>query len=242
MSRLFDLNGPTLVVVPTVRQVCAACAAVMGSASTGGLLIAAAHTPGLQVRGYLSELGAVGAPWAGTYRAAILGIAVAVGLLAIAIEPVSLLAAGALGAAAALAAVSGTVRCTPGCPLPPTAAATPADIIHASASIAALTLVACAMLLLARTGADPLARACRYALVLVIALGTPVGAGIVLVGTGVFTGVLERAMMAVAIAWQVGVSAMAVHLQPPQLAEDPASPTTERHHSPPQPDPGTIDV
>src|SRR6266540_2582079 len=130
-------------------------------------------------------------------------------LLAVAYQPVSALAATALVVAAAFATVSALVRCTPGCPLPPQVAATPADIVHASASIAAFVLAACAMLGLARVAADPVARLCRYAVVLVTALGTPVGVGMVLVGRGLFTGVLERAMMAVAIAWLIGVSVLA---------------------------------
>lgn len=193
----------------------------MGGAATGGLLVVAAGTPGLRVRGSVSQLGAVGEPFAGTYRAAVFGIAVAVGLLAIAIKAVSLLATVALAAAAALGAVSATVRCTPGCPLPPTATATTADIIHVTVSTAAFVLVAFAMLLLARSGADSLARMCRYSVVLITALGTPVGVAIVSTGEGVFNGVLERAMIAVALAWQVGVSVMAARLTPAQLAKDP---------------------
>ncbi len=195
--------------VLTLGRICAACAAVLGSAAMGGLFVAVGGTPGLQVSGYVSELGAQGAPWARAYRAAILALGVGLALLAVAYQPVSALAATALVFAAAFATVSALVRCTPGCPLPPQVAATPADIVHASASIAAFVLAACAMLGLARVAADPVARLCRYAVVLVTALGTPVGVGMVLVGRGLFTGVLERAMMAVAIAWLIGVSVLA---------------------------------
>src|SRR6266511_2533861 len=181
--------------VLTLGRICAACAAVLGSAAMGGLFVAVGGTPGLQVSGYVSELGAQGAPWARAYRAAILALGVGLALLAVAYQPVSALAATALVFAAAFATVSALVRCTPGCPLPPQVAATPADIVHASASIAAFVLAACAMLGLARVAADPVARLCRYA--------------VVLVGRGLFTGVLERAMMAVAIAWLIGVSVLA---------------------------------
>jgi Protein of unknown function (DUF998) len=174
-----------------------------------GLLVAVAGTPGLRVSGYVSELGAQGAPWARTYRAAIVAIAVGLVLLAIVYRPVSAAAATLLVSAAVFGAVSASVRCTPGCPLPPEVGATPADTVHTGASITAFVLAAGAMLVLARVAVEPVARLCRYGIVLVVALGTPVGLGIVLVGRGLFTGVLERAMMAVAIAWLVGVSALA---------------------------------
>src|SRR6266511_1307628 len=133
-----------LAMVLTLGRICAACAAVLGSAAMGGLFVAVGGTPGLQVSGYVSELGAQGAPWARAYRAAILALGVGLALLG-----------------------------------------------------------------LAPVAADPVARLCRYAVVLVTALGTPVDVGMVLVGRGLFTGLLERAMMAVAIAWLIGVSVLA---------------------------------
>ncbi len=217
-SRGDSIFRRTLAAVSTVRQICGACAAVVGGAANVGLLVVAAGTPGLRIRGSVSQLGAVGEPFAGTYRTAILGIAVAVGLLAFAIGPVSLLAASALAATAALGAVSATVPCTPGCPIPPAANATTADIVHVTASTAAFVFLAGAMLLLARFGAAPLGAVSRYALVLVVALGTPVGVAIAVTGEGVFNGVFERAMMAVALAWLVGVSAMAARFTPGRLS------------------------
>jgi hypothetical protein len=186
---------------------------VLGCAAMGGLLVAVAGTPALRVSGYVSELGARGAPWAGVYRVAILAIAVGLGLLAIVYRPASVPAAAALTVAAGFGTVSASVTCTPGCPLPPEPGATRADIVHTGASIAGFVAAAVAMLLLARITAEPVARLCRYAVVLVTGLGTPVGVGIVLVGRGAFTGVLERAMMAVAIGWLVGVSGL-VALRP----------------------------
>jgi hypothetical protein len=184
-------------------------AAAMGCAAMGGLLVTVAGTPGLRVSGYVSELGARGAPWAGVYRVAILAIAAGLGLLAVLYRSISRLAAAALAIAAGFGTVSASVACTPGCPLPPETGATRADVVHTGASIAGFVMAACGMLALARIAADPLARLCRYAVVLVTGLGTPVGVGIVLVGRGLFTGVLERALMAVAIAWLIGVSVLA---------------------------------
>jgi hypothetical protein len=187
----------------TARQICAACAAVAGAASAGALVLVAAGTPGLRISGSVSQLGATGQPMAGTYQAAVLGIAVAVCLLAFGIAPVSRLAAAALAGTTVLGAVSAAVPCTPGCPLPPTSTATSADVAHVIASTAAFVLVAWAMLLLARSGTDRLARLSRSSVVLVTALGTPVGVALVATGEGLLNGVLERAMMAVALAWQV---------------------------------------
>lgn len=184
-------------------------AAVLGCAAMVGLLTAIAGTPGLRLRGYISELGAAGEPWAHTYRAAILALAVALTLLTVAARPVSGLAAVPLGAAAPFAGVSAAVRCTPGCPLPPTEPSTPSDVVHATASIAAFVLAACAMLVLAWRAADALIRRLNlWALVVVVAMGVPVGAGIVFVGRGAFTGVLERGMMAASITWLVALSAV----------------------------------
>lgn len=196
----------------TMRQTCAAGAAVIGAAAAGGLVIAAAGTPGLRLRGSVSQLGATGERFAATYQVAVLGIALAVGLLAISIEPISLLASGALVATAGLGTVSAVVPCSPGCPIPPDPTATTGDIVHVVASSAAFVFVACAMLLLARSGVESVARLCRYALVLVIALGTPVGVALVLTGEGIVNGVTERAMMAVALFWLVRVSMMAARL------------------------------
>jgi Protein of unknown function (DUF998) len=198
----------------TVRRICAVGAALLAATALGGLIVAALETPGLRVRGYVSELGADGAPWSGTYRAAMLGIAIGTALLAVAVEPVGRLIAVVLGTAAGLTAVSATVHCTPGCPLPPTADATPSDVVHASASIAAVTLAAVAMLLLVRFGPAALACLCRYAFLLVVGAGTPVGVGIVLVGRGAFTGVLERIMTLAAVGWLICASLLAAQLEP----------------------------
>jgi hypothetical membrane protein len=116
-----------------------------------------------------------------------------------------------------LGAVSAAVPCTPGCPLPPTPTATSADVAHVIASVAAFVLVACAMLLLARSGTDRLARLCRACVVLVSALGAPVAVALVVTGEGLLNGILERAMMTVALAWLIGVAALTARLTPTEL-------------------------
>jgi hypothetical membrane protein len=210
--------------VPTLRQLCAAGAAVLGGAATGGLLIVAAGTPGFRLQGSVSQLGAVGQPMAGTYRTSVFTIAIAAGLLAVAVVPISLLATVALTGSAAMGSVSASVRCTPGCPLPPAPSATKDDVVHVVASTVAFVLTAWAMLLLARSSTDALARFCRYSVVLVVALGTPVGLALILTGEGIFSGVFERAMMIVVLIWCVGVGAMAARSTPGQLVKEQPAP------------------
>jgi hypothetical protein len=207
----------------TLRRLSAWGAAALGCAAMVGLLTAIAGTPGLRLRGYISELGAAGQPWAVTYRAAILALAVALALLALVVRPVNGLAAVPLGAAAPFAGVAGSVRCSPGCPLPPTEPSTPPDVVHATASIAAFVLAACAMLVLAWRAADVLIRRlCLVALTTVVAMGVPVAVGIVFVGRGAFTGVLERGMIAAAIAWLVWLAALLARRTPAAVRAGPA--------------------
>ena len=59
------------------------------------------------------------------------------------------LAAAALALAAPLAALSGAVTCSPGCPLPPYESPQPRDLIHATGAIGALLLCALAILVYA---------------------------------------------------------------------------------------------
>jgi hypothetical protein len=199
----------TLWPVTTLRQICSGLAAVAGALATLALLVVAAGTPGLRIRGSVSQLGAVGEPLADTYRVAIYAIAVAVGLLAFAVAPVSLPAGFALATVAGLGALSAAVRCTPGCPLPPEPTASAADVVHVAASVAAFVGLAVAMLLLALSGRDRLANVCRTCVVLMIALGTPVGVALLVTGEGLLNGVFERAMMAVALAWLVLTAVLA---------------------------------
>jgi hypothetical protein len=49
-------------------------------------------------------------------------------------------------------------------------------------------------------------------------LGTPVGVAIVVTGEGLFNGVMERAMIAVALVWLVSVAVLAARRTPAQLA------------------------
>jgi uncharacterized protein DUF998 len=194
--------------VSTLRRRCAIGAAALAALALLGLAVADLGTPGLRLGGYLSELGAPGAPWQGMYRFAVLGYALALALLTAGVRPVHGLAALALGVAAPLAGVSAAVRCTHGCPLPPTEPTTVRDLVHAGSSTLAVVLAACAMLVLAWRAADPVVRRiCGWTAVLMFGLGVPVGVVILAAGRSMVTGVLERALVLVATIGLVGLAA-----------------------------------
>jgi hypothetical protein len=186
-----------------VRFIAAAAtaSAVLGAA---GLLAAAAGSP---LSGYLSEAGVSGTPHALLYQLSILAIAVALALLAVAARSTVTLAAGSLAAAALFVAVSGTVSCSPGCPLPPYEKATTADLVHGAASIVALGWCGLAMLGFAVRASDRWLRRLGWAGVLVaVPLLAVSGAALVLAGRGTSTGVLERLALTATSAWLVATA------------------------------------
>jgi hypothetical protein len=154
-------------------------------------------------------------------------LAVALLLLAAALPGALRVAAGLLAAAAAGTAVSATVNCSVGCPLPPFESATTADLVHGGASIAAVACCVFAMLTLAvapapaglarlprvaglvgRLPAAP-ATAGRLALVAVLAalpLSALVGLAMLGLGRGTVVGVLERLLLLVIACWLVGTA------------------------------------
>lgn len=191
--------------LPSGVRRCAAAAA--GAVLVGGAgVFAAAGGGGLA--GYLSEAGVAGAPRGALFTASVLLLAAGLGLLGLALRGVDRLASAALAGAVPFAVTSGAVRCTAGCPLPPFESPTPADLIHAGASIAAPGLAALAVLSLAVRAAHHFLR--RVALVgSAVTLPLLAGAGVALVfaGRGALTGVLERASLAALCATLVAVAA-----------------------------------
>ena len=158
---------------------------------------------------YVSEAGVAGAPHALGYRLILIFLAVAAGAAALGLRPVAGRAALALGLAAPCLLVSGSVRCSAGCPLPPYARATAADLLHAGASIGAVGWCALAMLAAARWSADPVVRVgSRWAVAVMIPVGTAMVVGLLFVGRGAFTGTVERICLAGCLAWVAGVSAV----------------------------------
>jgi hypothetical protein len=179
----------------------AAAATAVGAVAFGGWGLFVA-TRGAGIAGYVSEAGVAGASHGGLYRASIGAFALALALLAGAAGGVDRLVASALAAASPFAAVSGAVRCSAGCPLPPYEPATAADLAHGAASIAALLLCGLAIVLVALRVADPLLRATGTA-AMVLALPLLAGAGLTLVfvGRGALAGAMERAALAAVLLW-----------------------------------------
>ncbi|MDG4829642.1 DUF998 domain-containing protein [Solwaraspora sp. WMMD1047] len=118
-------------------------------AGTAAVAVAVVAGPGPGPTGYVSEAGIAGSDYATAYRSGVLGLAVALLLLAAALPGAPRMAAGLLAAAAGGTAVSATVNCSVGCPLPPFESATTADLVHGAASIAAVACCVFAMLALA---------------------------------------------------------------------------------------------
>jgi hypothetical protein len=196
-------SGGTLVPVRGDR-VAAAGAIVTALAGTAGLVAASSGT-GLD--GYVSESGVSGSPSAGLYRVSIFAVAVAVALLAVAVRRASAPGAGLLALAVPFVVLSGSVRCSAGCPLPPYETATAADLVHAVASIVGTVLCAAAMLPLALPTVD---RSVRLPSLVGVALAVPLGAAsflaILFAGRGALTGALERILLAVLLAWLVALA------------------------------------
>ncbi|WP_460494031.1 hypothetical protein [Dactylosporangium cerinum] len=125
------------------------------------------------------------------------------------------LAAAALALAAPLAALSGAVTCSPGCPLPPYESPRPQDLIHATGAIGALLLCALAILVYAtQPDATTLRRAGRLGVLLAFPPLILSAIGILLLGRGLFTGLMERAALAAVSAWLVHTAAVHVRAKP----------------------------
>jgi hypothetical protein len=189
-----------------------------GSGLTAGVTASAAWY------GYVSEAGAADAPLPEVYRFGMFAVAAAMALLGVSLRghrgsrKLSRHAALALVVAAPLAATSGAVTCSPGCPLPPYEASSAADLVHAAASIGALLLAGAAMVLLAaEPSADERVRwVSRAGAGLTLPLLAAAGLAILGVGRGYVTGVLERAALASALTWLVLVAATAARTRRPR--------------------------
>ncbi|MET8361257.1 DUF998 domain-containing protein [Micromonospora sp. NPDC005171] len=200
---------PAAPTVPRARGDIARRAA--GSAAAGCTLagavavtLAVVAGPGPGLTGYVSEAGIAGSAHATTYRIGILALAGALLLIGAALPPGVWAAAPALLATGAVfTAVSGTVTCSDGCPLPPFERATTADLVHGSASIAATASMVFAMITLAVSGpAGPtVRRLAGVAAALALPLCAAVGLTMLVIGRGSLVGVLERLILALAVLW-----------------------------------------
>ncbi|MFI5913546.1 DUF998 domain-containing protein [Dactylosporangium sp. NPDC051541] len=179
-----------------INRWAAAGSAVVGAGGAMGLATAVAGSAPWR---YVSESGVPGAPHATLYQVSMVLLALSLGLLAVASRPVCGLIALSLALAAPLAALSGAVHCSPGCPLPPYESPTAQDLVHAAAAIGALLLIALAILLYWFQ--------VRWIGWLGVAIAWPPlilsAFGILFAGRSLFTGVMERAALIGVSAWVV---------------------------------------
>jgi len=191
---------------PNARSSLTGIAARLAAASTvvgAGLVVASVvATRRLWFGGYVSEAGVAAEPQASTYRWGILGLALGLLLLAVALVRVLPLTAVLLAGSGLFAALSGSVSCSTGCPLPPYESATAADLVHGGASILAVGAATLAIAALAVTSEDtPVRRLSRLTFWIVGPLVVAVGLAMLVLGRGQLTGLLERAILLTATAW-----------------------------------------
>jgi hypothetical protein len=174
------------------------------------MLVALVAVPGPWLRGYVSEAGTAGQPYAVAYRAGLILLAGGVLLLGSALRPATRLAAGLLGGAGVLAGLSGAVPCSDRCPLPPFEPTTVADVVHTAAGIAGMAVLAGAMLAVA---VSPLRAAARrlagYAAAVTVPIAGALGLIMLFVGRGQLGASLERLLLVVAVSWLVGTALVA---------------------------------
>ncbi|MCY1143033.1 DUF998 domain-containing protein [Actinoplanes sp. Pm04-4] len=154
--------------------------------------------------GYVSEAGTAGQPYAIPYRSGLVLLAAGVALLGWALRDLRLVSACLL-IAAVLAATSGLVACSDTCPLPPYEPATAADIIHASASVVGMIVLAGAMAAVWFAHPRPaLTRLSAVSAILIVPIGAALGLTMLFVGRSDFGALVERLALIVAVFWLVG--------------------------------------
>lgn len=172
--------------------------------------------------GYVSEAGVPGTPRAGLYRAGLLALSAALVLLAAALAGPTRTAGALLIGGGLLGALSASVPCTPGCPLPPYQPSTAADLLHAGASALAVAAVVLAMLALAvlphphrpgvarlrRPAVARLRRGGRIGFAVAAPPLVALGLALLLLGRGPVTGLLERGVLAITLGWLLVASVL----------------------------------
>ena len=197
----------------TRTRLAAAAAALTVTGGAATTLVALVATPGPWWRGYVSEAGTAGQPYAVAYRWGLILLALGVALLGLALRPGGhrpperpgrlrdgTLAAACLALAAALAGTSGAVPCSHRCPLPPYEPTTLADVVHVTASVLGMAVLAGAMAatLLADLPA-PTRRLAAGAAALTVPLGGAMGLTMLLAGRSTLGAVLERVLLLVGV-------------------------------------------
>lgn len=176
------------------------------------MLIALVVTPGSWWHGYVSEAGTAAAPWATAYRCGLILLGAGVALLGLALRPASPSLAALFGSAALLAGTSGAVPCTDRCPLPPFEPTTASDVIHTSASILGMAVMAGAMAFLALSPAfrPAMRRLAAVSAALTVPLGGALGLTMLFAGRGPLGAILERILLTVAVSWLTGTALLTV--------------------------------
>jgi hypothetical protein len=182
----------------------AACAGICTAAGGMTLTAAVLATQGLAYPGYVSEAGVPGRPYWIAYRVGIFLLGAGFVLLAVAVRPLLRAAALLLLVSGALAGASGSISCTERCPLPPFEASTARNLVHAGASVLGVALCALAILLLAvyaRPGG--VRRVSRTAIVAIVPVGLANAYCLAFVGRGPATGIVERLLLILIVAWSL---------------------------------------
>ncbi|MFJ8685250.1 DUF998 domain-containing protein [Micromonospora wenchangensis] len=214
--------------------------AVAGRVAAGCVLLGAVAVtvavgagPGGPWRGYVSEAGVDDSAFAPTYRMGVFALAAALLALAAALPVTLRLAAGLLLAGAAGTVVSGAVTCSAGCPLPPFEAATPADLVHAGASIVAAGVTVLAMLVVGflRPATPGLRRVGRVAGVVALPVAGAVALGLLTVGRGDLVAGLERVLLVVCAGWGLCTALLLARHRPAAPAPDDRAVPRAREHA-----------
>jgi hypothetical protein len=177
----------------------AAAGTVAGTCAVALAVIAGA-APTLS--GYVSEAGVFG-DYARVYRAGIFLVAGALLGCATVLPPglrpaVTLLVVGAAGTT-----VSGAVKCSAGCPLPPFEPTTPADLVHGGASIVGAGAAVLSMVVLALSTATPrpVRTSARVGAAVSLPLAAVMIAALLTVGRSTFSGIVERVLLLAVAVW-----------------------------------------
>ncbi|MFC3736088.1 DUF998 domain-containing protein [Paractinoplanes deccanensis] len=204
----------------------AAASALAVAAGATTMTISLVATPGSWLAGYVSETGTSGMPHAIPYRCGLLLLALGVALLGLALRRP--LTTPGLSAAAVLAGISGAVPCTNQCPLPPYELTTPADVVHAAATILGMLTLAATMASLWYAHERPaVRRLAALGVCLTVPLGAALGLTMLFAGRGPLAATLERLLLLEAVIWLISTAAAAAF---------PASTSSGPRliHSPPQ--------
>jgi hypothetical protein len=125
----------------------------------------------------------------------------------------------ALAVAAVLAAVSGAVPCSGGCPLPPYEPTTVADVVHAAASVVGMVVLAVAMAAMWFAAPErAVRRLAAAAVVPMVPLGAVLAVIMLVAGRGTAGAVVERLVLVIAVSWLVGAALLTARAGRPPSA------------------------